>query len=71
MGYHVIVREWKSHKNIWAQASPLNMFVGHNRQQKIKFQEKFKEAQEVAKINYSGTSQLKYKLKVEAFFTLL
>jgi hypothetical protein len=40
-------------------------------QQKIEVQEKFKEAQEVAIINYSGTSQLKYKLEVEAVFTLL
>jgi hypothetical protein len=31
-----------------------------------KFNKKVKEAQEVARINYFGTSQLKYKLKVEA-----
>jgi hypothetical protein len=31
-----------------------------------KFNKKVKEDQEVARINYFGTSQLKYKLKVEA-----
>jgi hypothetical protein len=31
-----------------------------------KFNKKVKEAQEVARINYFGTSQLNYKLKVEA-----
>jgi hypothetical protein len=31
-----------------------------------KFNKKVKEAQEVARINYFGTSQLKYKLRVEA-----
>jgi hypothetical protein len=33
----------------------------------IEFQEKFKETQEVARINIYGSSQLKYKLKVESF----
>jgi hypothetical protein len=31
-----------------------------------KFNKKVKEAQEVARINYLGTSQLNYKLKLEA-----
>jgi ABC-type Fe2+-enterobactin transport system substrate-binding protein len=51
---------------LWTQTSPQERLLPIIGSKGSKFNKKVKEAQEVARINYFGTSQLKYKLKVEA-----